>query len=188
MGGVVGQLAVVFCCSGCRGSVVASALAFHPPHPPIYDIINEKGIYKFRIDETIIELQTEMITTATGTRIPLICIRSKNAKYTFLFSHGNATDIGAMLSFYLSLSKALDVNVVAYDYTGYGMSTDKPGGHINPTEEQVYKDIDAVFDWCKYNLTPDPHKNLIIYGQSIGSGPSCYIASKQRVAGKKLFS
>ena len=33
------------------------------------------------------------------------------------------------------------VNVIAYDYTGYGTSEGMP------TEKQTYKDIESVYDW-----------------------------------------
>lgn len=52
-----------------------------------------------------------------------------------------------------------------------------------PTEEQTYIDADAVYDWvCDYNggvLIPSgvPANHIIAYGQSVGSGPSCYLAS-----------
>lgn len=66
------------------------------------------------------------------------------AKFTILYSHGNATDCGAMFYIYALLAVHLNVNVVGYDYTGYGASA--PFG-VPPTEKQTYKDIECVYDW-----------------------------------------
>jgi len=39
-------------------------------------------------------------------------------RFTILFSHGNAVDIGQMCSFYVLLGYRLGCNVFAYDYSG----------------------------------------------------------------------
>ena len=85
------------------------------------------------------------------------------------------------------------MNVVGYDYTGYGASIQY---ETRPTEEQTYIDIEAVYDWvCEYNngeLVPSgvPRNHVIVYGQSVGSGPSCYLASgrSRRLVGGNLQS
>ena len=74
----------------------------------------------------------------------------------------------------------LKVNVIGYDYTGYGASMQH---EVQPTEEQTYVDVEAVYDWaCDFSrgkLIPSgiPGNHIIVYGQSVGSGPSCYLAS-----------
>ena len=40
-------------------------------------------------------------------------------RFTILFSHGNAVDIGQMCSFYVLLAYRLGCNVFAYDYSGF---------------------------------------------------------------------
>jgi pimeloyl-ACP methyl ester carboxylesterase len=72
---------------------------------------------------------------------------------------------------------------VGYDYSGYGMCTG------TPTDRQTYEDIDAVLDWCLNNI-PGKAK-IVLYGQSVGSGPSCYLATSKRrniIAGLILHS
>jgi fermentation-respiration switch protein FrsA (DUF1100 family) len=72
---------------------------------------------------------------------------------------------------------------VGYDYSGYGACTG------TATDRQAYMDIDAVFDWCVAN-TPG-NVRIVLYGQSIGSGPSCYLATAKRrnsIAGLILHS
>ncbi|KAF8376705.1 hypothetical protein HHK36_031622 [Tetracentron sinense] len=60
---------------------------------------------------------------------------------------------------------------VRFDYSGYGQSTGKP------TECNTYADIDAVYKCLKeqYGLKDD---QLILYGQSVGSGPTLDLASR----------
>jgi len=38
---------------------------------------------------------------------------------TLIYSHGNATDVGAMYPLQLILSNSLECNVVSYDFSGY---------------------------------------------------------------------
>jgi len=160
----------------------------------------------------------EMIITKGKSVIPLLVFKTPGALLTMIFSHGNATDCGAMYAFYSTLATELKINVVAYDYTGYGASRGMTGAAAaaaasssssaaaaaaaaaagasipppRPTEAQTYKDIEAVYEWCvskvEGNLATDPGKQIILYGQSVGSGPSCFLASKRPIAGLVLHS
>ena len=100
--------------------------------------------------------------------------RTANTK-TMLYSHGNATDIGAMFPMQVVLAHSLDINVVVYDYSGYGES----GGY--PTEANTYRDVEAVYDYVLDTLAEGDSKRIILYGQSVGSGPCCYLAAKKDV-------
>ena len=40
--------------------------------------------------------------------------------YLIIYSHPNASDIGLMLDNFLDLSYNLKINILGYDYTGYG--------------------------------------------------------------------
>lgn len=58
-------------------------------------------------------------------RITAVYLPNPNAKYTLLFSHGNAEDLGDALSF-LQMYREAGFAVFAYDYRGYGTSTGHP--------------------------------------------------------------
>lgn len=60
-------------------------------------------------------------------------------RFTVLFSHGNAVDLGQMSSFYIGLGTRINCNIFSYDYSGYGASTGKP------SEKNLYADIDAAW-------------------------------------------
>lgn len=70
----------------------------------------------------------------TPLNAPISCCR-----YTVLFSHGNAVDLGQMSSFYIGLGTRINCNIFSYDYSGYGASTGKP------SERNLYSDIDAAW-------------------------------------------
>lgn len=50
----------------------------------------------------------------------------RDAKFTMLFSHGNAEDLGMIIQYFREVSHILEVNIFSYEYSGYGMSTGEP--------------------------------------------------------------
>ena len=91
---------------------------------------------------------------------------------TIIYSHGNATDIGAMYPLQAILSNSLECNVVSYDYSGYGES----GGIA--MEANTYTDIAGVYAWTLANVCNNDKSRILLYGQSVGSGPCCHLAQK----------
>lgn len=111
------------------------------------------------------------LTTAYGHRIPAVYFKRSGASVTILYSHANAEDLGLMFSWLKCLSRRLNVNVLAYDYTGYGESDGIP------TEEHCYADIEAAFDHL-LTFRGLQTEQIILYGRSVGSGPATYLAAK----------
>lgn len=105
------------------------------------------------------------------------------ATKTILYSHGNATDVGAMAGLQCVIAKNVKCHVLVYDYSGYGES----GGV--PMERNTYRDVKMVYEWVVNNVTDRRESAVILYGQSVGSGPSCYLASRRaNVGGLVLHS
>lgn len=50
----------------------------------------------------------------------MIFISPIESEFVIIYSHPNAADLGLMLDNYLDLAYNLNINVVGYDYTGYG--------------------------------------------------------------------
>jgi abhydrolase domain-containing protein 17 len=46
-----------------------------------------------------------------------------------------------------------------------------------PSEENCYADIDAAYTYLRQTLKI-PAQNIVLYGRSLGSGPSCHLAAK----------
>jgi len=165
---------------------------FHPPEPFYrFDYNDQTGVYSLQMLEDIPmrcakQLTVHLVETKNKTKVPIFCLRHPQAELTILYSHGNATDCGGMLPLYELLAMSLKVNVVAYDYTGYGAS--KHFGVV-PTEQQTYDDIERVFQWCvDEKIIKDAAKQLIVYGQSVGSGPSCFLAATKEIHALVLHS
>ncbi|EER03410.1 hypothetical protein, conserved [Perkinsus marinus ATCC 50983] len=102
-------------------------------------------------------------------------------RWTIIFSHGNSTDIGYSWISYYYLARHLKVDLIAYDYPGYGLNGGKP------SESNTYTTIRAVYDFAISSMGIPP-SNIILYGQSIGSGPAVDLYTKVHVGGLILHS
>lgn len=78
-----------------------------------------------------------------------------------------------------ALARELNVNVMCYDYTGYGYSTG------SPSEEMCYRSIEAAYNYLR-RMLGIPASQIVLYGRSLGSGPSCYLAAKTAVQGESV--
>ena len=119
------------------------------------------------------------LNTAHGSRVPAFYIERPAATVTILFSHGNAEDLGMIYDWFNDLARVLRVNIMAYDYTGYGKSNG------TASEDNCYNDIDAAYKYLTEVRRIQPEQ-IVLYGRSLGSGPSCYLASKTATAGRSV--
>ena len=55
----------------------------------------------------------------------------------------------------------------------------------DPSEEHCYADVDAAYSYLRDTLQV-PARNVVLYGRSLGSGPSCYLASRTADEGMPL--
>jgi len=108
--------------------------------------------------------QTVTLTSEPGINITGQYLPNPNASYTLLYSHGNAEDLG-MIQPVLEHFNQLGFSVFAYDYRGYGTSQGRP------TEAGTYQDIRAAYGYLTETLKIPPSQ-IILYGRSIGGGPS----------------
>lgn len=190
------ELCRLFCCPPCP-SQIASKLAFLPPDPTYSVTLSDAGSqYSLVLTERaewqygereLKNIEVYITQTSRGNRIPCMFVKCPTThgapppKFTILFSHGNAVDLGQMSSFYLGLGARLGVNIFSYDYSGYGASTG------SPSESNVYADIEAAWQCLRqrYGISPD---HIILYGQSIGTVPTIDLAKKFECAAVILHS
>jgi len=99
-------------------------------------------------------------------------VKYPTAGLTLLYSHGNAADLGQMHELFVELSVHLRINVLGYDYSGYGASTGKP------SEPNTYADIEAAYE-CLERTYGVKEENVVLYGQSVGSGPTLDLATRK---------
>lgn len=133
-------------------------------------LIFQPQFSSYRDDAGIIKL-----TGSDGVKISARLYENPNASHTILFSHGNAEDIGRS-DFIVREFQKNGFAVLAYDYHGYGTS----GGAA--TEENVYRDIDAAYDYLIGELKIPPEK-IIVYGRSLGGAVSIDLASRRKAGG-----
>ena len=115
------------------------------------------------------------IKTGDNKSISAIYLRNPQAKYTILYAHGNAEDLGYIKS-RLEKIRDLGFSVFAYDYRGYGTSEG------TPTEKAAYQDINTAYNYLTQTLKVPPQK-IIVFGRSVGGGSAVDLASKKPVGG-----
>jgi hypothetical protein len=133
-------------------------------------MIFQPQLSSYRDDAGIIKL-----TCSDGTKISARLYENPNAAHTILFSHGNAEDIGTS-DFIMREFQKNGFAVLAYDYHGYGTS----GG--TPTEENVYRAVDAAYDYLTGEMKIPPEK-IIVYGRSLGGAAAIDLASRRKAGG-----
>nr|GMC99320.1 protein ABHD17C-like [Ipomoea batatas] len=157
---------------GAMTSSMAAKFAFFPPDPPSYGVAVEESTGKLKMTEVPERDNVDVLKLATkrGTEIVAMYVRNPGASLTMLYSHGNAADVGQMYELFCELSLHLRVNLMGYDYSGYGLSTGKA------SEQNTYADIEAAYR-CLSETYGVKEEDVILYGQSVGSGPTIDLAS-----------
>lgn len=108
-------------------------------------------------------------------RITAVHLPNKSARYTLLFSHGNAEDIGDDLPMLEQFRRA-GFSVFAYDYRGYGTSEGVS------SEKTVYQDVEAAYDYLTGTLQVAPDQ-VISFGRSLGCAAAIHLAASRPVGG-----
>ncbi|CEL96768.1 unnamed protein product [Vitrella brassicaformis CCMP3155] len=187
--------------TGCRNRIIRR-LAYFPPRPEGYAVekdgdddvvylvhgVNRIDIRGLSLSDAP-KVQLHHVWLGKGRhRIPAFLFRhtQRDIQNTplIIFSHGNSTDIGFMTPNLFNLSKNVKANILAYEYSGYGLSAAPL-----PSEKSTYRDIRLAYRYATEDLSVAPSL-IILYGQSVGSGPSCDLAADPKcpVAGLILHS
>ncbi|KAL9262068.1 Alpha/beta hydrolase domain-containing protein [Drosera capensis] len=198
---------------GCSMSNLAAKFAFFPPRPATYEVKKrDDGKYAAVSMAAAVpipqgddsSLNVHVIETKRGNKIIAFYLRNPYARLTVLYSHGNAADLGQLYDLFVQLKINLRVNLMGYDYAGYGASSGRVSTiqlYLNeclpnvaiiassaPSEANTYADIEAVYG-CLQTEYGISQEDLILYGQSVGSGPTLHLAAKlPRLRGVVLHS
>jgi len=103
-----------------------------------------------------------------------------DAPWTILYSHGNGEDLG-MIDSRMAWFASHGYSVLAYDYRGYGRSSG------TPSEQKTYEDILAAYDYLVEEKHVPP-STILVWGFSLGGGPSTWLAENKRVGALLLES
>lgn len=115
------------------------------------------------------------LKTATGDTISILYLPVEKSAQLLLYSHGNGEDLGYIRPLLESFQEA-GIAVLSYDYPGYGTS---PG---IASEAATYAAADAVYQYALLKLNYKA-ADIVLYGRSLGSGPSTWLAERYAVGG-----
>ena len=134
-------------------------------------------------DQTINEPSgIEKVKITTEDNIELVAwFYNKNMETfkTILFFHGNAGSLENR-TYKLNHLKNLDVNFLIIAWRGFS------GNEGKPNEMGLYEDAESAVKWL--NAKGIKEKNIILYGESLGTGVAVEIAQNKNYAGVILES
>lgn len=116
-----------------------------------------------------VEIATDDGETLHGWWVPHIEAHI-DARGTILFSHGNAGNISHRIET-LRQFHELGLNVLMYDYRGYGKSTGKP------SEAGLYRDVEAAWRWLIDDRDQAPGR-IVLAGRSLGGAVTARLAAR----------
>lgn len=107
-------------------------------------------------------------------------LKAPNSKHVVLISHGNGGNLTTRIPL-IAMFLRNGVSVFIYDYQGYGRSAG------SPSVENICEDGDAAFGWLISEQGYQDNQ-IIVFGESLGTGVACQIAARRPVAGIILQS
>ena len=130
----------------------------------------------------VIGMDYEELTFSTtdGEQLHAWFIPHPQARATMLFAHGNAGNISHRLDS-IQVFHDLGLNVLIFDYRGYGQSTGKPG------ENGTYRDAEAAWAYLTETRGIDSGR-IILFGRSLGAAVIADLATRTKPAGVILES
>jgi len=121
-----------------------------------------------------------ILTHADGTALHGWYLPARDDAHSLLFLHGNAGNISHRLDS-LRIFHELGLNVLIFDYSGYGQSGGAPG------EQQSYADAQLAWQYLTGTRGLAPAR-IVIFGRSLGAGVATWLATRTAPAGLILES
>ena len=134
----------------------------------------------YTTDEANFSYEEIFIPTSNGQKLKAwFHKKDLKQKKTLVFFHGNAGNLSNRI-YKLNLIKNFDINFLIVAYRGFS------GNKGRPTEEGLYQDARDVLKWINKQEIVD--NQIIIYGESLGTGVSIEVAQNKKYAGIILES
>ncbi len=108
------------------------------------------------------------IETADGERLRAWHLPRRDAAAQVVYFHGNGGNLSMWTDVLVGLWEH-DLDVVAVDYRGYGLSTGRP------SEQGLYRDVEALVTFVQQRLGRKPLP-LVYWGRSLGTPMAAYAA------------
>lgn len=108
--------------------------------------------------------------TTDGVRLAGWWVPADRPRGTVLFCHGNGGNISFCMDT-LRTAGALGLNVLLFDYRGYGNSAG------SPTEQGTYRDAEAAWEYLvrEKGIAPE---TIVIWGRSLGGAVAAHTAAR----------
>ena len=104
-----------------------------------------------------------------------------NSDVTWIWFHGNAGNISHRLEDLMLLNSHLGVNILLFDYRGYGRSEGKV------SEKGTYRDARGALDYLLSRDDVNPRK-IVYFGRSLGAAVAVELATQHQPHGLILES
>jgi len=117
-----------------------------------------------------LEYEEYVLQVSDHERVNAWFVPNRNSSTVILVCHGNAGNISHRLDT-LQAFYGIGLNVLLFDYRGFGQSTG------TPTEQGTYLDAQAAWDFLiTKGYSPE---QIVIFGRSLGGGVASELASRQ---------
>ena len=138
------------------------------------------SVVEYTPEDVGLDYEEVFITTQDGLRLHAWHVPG-TSEYTWLWFHGNGGNIGHRVSELALLHHRLGVNLLMFDYRGYGKSEG------TPSEQGTYKDARAALRYLR-DRAKTPMERIVYFGHSLGSAVAVELAVAEPPLGLILVS
>ena len=169
--------------------------------PRVFHSAERKFQKKRRLDENIdFEGKKSLLNQdLQKTNIPCLYLPcATGSSKVLVYFHANAEDIGLAYPLLDCIRQWARVNVLAPEYPGYGLYTKKLDAAQDPKQKkpnllkcsskQLREDSEHIYDFILANIQDIKESDIILFGRSMGSGPTCHLASTRSPGAVILMS
>jgi pimeloyl-ACP methyl ester carboxylesterase len=135
---------------------------------------------KSQYSDQLVNRWAEKPWRSDGSRIPIRVERynrtdqgSNEQRLLIIYSHGNAENLIHCVPFIRDVSDSLQVDVMVWDYAGYGLNS---GGVDERSPDGIHQSLGQVIQEAL--AMGYVRSNLIFWGYSLGTGPSIRMVSE----------
>ena len=132
-------------------------------------------------DRVNLEYEDAHFEAADGTKLHGWYVRHNNPRALLLFAHGNAGNISHRAQIVADMVARLHVNVLIFDYRGYGRSQG------SPSEPGILADARAARRWLA-GRAEVPEQEIVLFGESLGGGVMVDLAAQDGARGLILHN
>lgn len=153
-------------------------LLFHPDRNDHLKVVG--NVHRQFKEELNVDFKQVWFKAPDGSRVNAWYYSLPGAKKIALISHGNGGN-NAHRAIISAILLTHGLSVLVYDYEGYGKSEGKP------SVKHIVQDGISAYDYIRNNLKFRPSQ-IVLLGESLGTGVSCQIAAQRQCAGIILES